>query len=186
MKAKKQRLGFDLDGIFIAPPLLIPKSLIEKLYKKQSVNLSYRIPGDFERKIRVASHYHTLRPAIRKNVAAVRKIFDDDKFSLFLISSRFSFLDKRTDEWLRAHKIKNYFEKMYFNINDKQPHIFKNEMIKKEGIEVYVDDDYDLLNYLSKENPKVEFYWISKRGAMGKLPSNIHVIQDLEEFRKEI
>jgi hypothetical protein len=185
MTKSKLRIGIDFDKIFVNYPPIVPGSLIEYLYKRKNRRLKYRIPGEIEKKIRVLSHIPLLRPPIKRNIDSLKKIFNRNNSSIYLISSRFSFLKGRTESWDKKHKISQYFKKMYFNFNDEQPHIFKNKIIKKEGIRKFIDDDLDLLMYLSQENPKVEFYWISSNRKHTKLPANITKIKDLEELREK-
>lgn len=182
--AKKTKLGFDLDGIFIGPPLFVPKSIIEYIYKKSNKNLSYRIPGELESKIRVASHYHLLRPAIKKNIMSLVKISELPEISIFLVSSRFSFLKARTETWIKIQSMGKFFTKMYFNYENEQPHQFKDRIIKKEKIDKFVDDDLDLLMYLSKKNPDVQFYWVGWNKPPPILPENITRVKNLEELKE--
>lgn len=182
---KKIKIGFDFDRVFVSYPPIIPSSLIEYLYKKRNHKLSYRIPGKFEQKIRVLSHTSFLRTPIKANITTLKKIFNNDNYEIYLISSRFSFLKKQTKMWDEKHRISKYFEKMYFNFNDKQPHLFKDDVIKKENIEKFVDDDLDLLLFLSKNNPDIEFFWLSSQKKYPPLPANIHQIKNLEELRKK-
>ena len=179
-----KKIGFDLDGIFIGPPLFIPRSLVEQLYKHKSSKLSYRIPGNLEKKIRIISHHHLLRPPIKENIDTLKKIVKRNDLSILLVSSRFSFLKEKTDKALVHNHIKENFKNMYFNSLDQQPHIFKNNLIKIENIGKFVDDDLDLLLFLSKENPDVRFFWVSDRKS-NALPKNITRIKNLEEFNSK-
>ncbi len=172
-------IGFDLDGIFVDHPPLVPKSIIEWLYKKKGNGLSYRFPGKLEQKIRILSHIPILRPPIRNNLKSLRKA---DMNNLFLVSSRFSFLKEMTFEWDKKNNIFSYFKKVYFNDEDKQPHLFKDEIIKREKITEFVDDDLDLLFYLARQNPNVCFFWLSTTRAKIPLPPNIKSIRSLEDF----
>lgn len=177
-----KKIGFDLDGIFIGPPLFIPRNLVEQLYKRSSHNLSYRIPGDFEKKIRIISHHHLLRPPIKENIRVLKSIAERPDLSISLISSRFSFLKEKTNKALSYNHVKENFNSMYFNLKNEQPHLFKNRLIKKEGIGKFVDDDLDLLLFLAKENPDVKFYWVGISNRKIMLPKNITKIKNLGEF----
>lgn len=183
MSLQKVRIGFDLDGIFIDSPPFIPKRIIEKLYKRSDNALSYRIPGKAEQKIRVLSHFPIIRPPIKKNISSLIQTSKNKDINLYLISSRFSFLKKRTSQWDEKNKLLNYFKKVFFNDRDEQPHLFKNRVIREEKIEKFIDDDIDLLKYLAKENPKVEFFWLNPgNNSRTDLPQNIKIIKNLEEF----
>lgn len=172
------KIAFDLDGVFINHPPLVPKSVIERLYKRKGNGLSYRFPGKLEQKIRILSHMPILRPPIRNNLNSLRKA---NMNNLFLVSSRFFFLKERTFEWNKKNNIFSCFKKVYFNDEDKQPHLFKDEVIKNERIEKFIDDDLDLLLYLSGKNPTVEFYWVGPSETETLTP-NITEIRDLKEF----
>lgn len=188
----KQKIGFDLDRVFVSYPPLIPEIIIDNLYKNGFIpnkksqgtrELKYRFPGNIERKIRTFSHTPFLRMPIKKNLKSLIRITETNNVDLYLISSRYSFLKQKTNALIEKHKINKYFQKLYFNFDDKQPHIFKNEVIKKEKIEKFIDDDLDLLLYLEKQNPSVKFYWLSKKGINTKLPDQIKIIKNVEEFR---
>lgn len=175
---KTQKIGFDFDGVFISHPPFIPKALIEKLYKKNSNQLSYRYPGKLEQKIRILSHFPMLRPAIKENLMAFKKYGAP---SAILISSRFCFLKSRTYQWDQRNDLFKYFRKTYFNDKNEQPHKFKDRLIKHENLNKFIDDDLDLLLFLSKQNPKVDFYWLSNSHTT-KLPINITHIKTLQDF----
>lgn len=178
---KKTKIAFDFDKVFVNYPPFVPSALINYLYKKRNHNLSYRIPGKLEQKIRVLSHSSFLRLPIKKNIEVLSNMFTKDNLEIFLISSRFSFLREKTNDWNRRNNMAQYFKKMFFNFNDEQPHLFKDRIIKQENIQKFVDDDLDLLLFLAKNNPRVKFYWIGP-SKTETLPPNIAHIRDLKEF----
>ena len=176
------KIGVDFDKIFVSPPPLIPPSVIEMFYKKKNGSLSYRIPGAVEKRIRALSHSPFLRKPIRENLDYIQKISYKNP-ELYLISSRFSFLKNKTDVWFKKYGIGKYFKKAYFNYEDKQPHIFKDEMLKILHIDTFIDDDLDLLLYLSEHNPKIKFYFLTNKKILpNRLPQNINQIYNLQEF----
>jgi hypothetical protein len=84
-----------------------------------------------QQKVRVISHHHLLRPPIKVNIEALKKISSDKKNKTYLVSSRFGFLKGRTEAILKRYKLKDYFSGAYFNYKNEQPHIFKERIIKK-------------------------------------------------------
>ncbi|RJQ27463.1 hypothetical protein C4577_01380 [Candidatus Parcubacteria bacterium] len=178
------RIGFDFDKVFADYPPLIPSKVINYLYKKHNHKLSYRIPGRFEQKIRVLSHHTFFRPPIKRNIEALKKITKEKDLEIFLISSRFQFLKERTEKWLNKNNFKKYFKELYFNFENQQPHLFKDDIINKLKIKKYIDDDLHLLMYLAQKHPEIDFYWIENNFDKDKfdLPSTIIPIKDLEEF----
>ncbi|OGH19075.1 MAG: hypothetical protein A3F31_01105 [Candidatus Levybacteria bacterium RIFCSPHIGHO2_12_FULL_38_12] len=176
-------IGFDLDGIFIDKPPFVPKVIIERLYKKKNGAIKYRIPGRFEQIVRKISHAKLFRPAIKQNIKYLHKIHKFNSHRCYLISGRFGFIQKQTDHILNAYKISNVFYKRCVNLQSKQPHLFKNEMLKKLKIKKFVDDDLDLLIFLSKKNPSITFYWLNEKENK-KLSKNLFAIKNLQNILK--
>ncbi len=157
---KKVRIGFDFDKVLVNYPPLIPDLFINWIYKKRSKTLKYRFPGSIEQKIRILSHFPPFRHPMNENIEVVKKLSKKNT-PIFLISGRFGFLEKRTNHWLNKYNLKKYFQEIHFNFQNEQPHIFKDRMIKKLHLTHFVDDDLDLLMYLAKNNPTIQFYWIN-------------------------
>lgn len=175
-------IGFDLDNIFISTPPLVPKKLIDKLYKKRDNGvLLYRIPTLAEQLLRRASHTPMFRPAIKENLEFLKQISKEDN-KLYLISSRFKFLEKRTAKLIKRYGFDKIFDEMYFNFENVQPHIFKNDVLKKLNLDIYVDDDLSLLKHVEKANNKTKFFWIKTFDKKGDLPKNISAISKLSEI----
>jgi hypothetical protein len=70
---------------------------------------------------------------------------------------------------------------MYFNYDNKQPHEFKNEIIKKLDLDILVDDDLQLLEYLTDKNPKTKFFWLNEKVSK-PLKKNLFAIKYLSEM----
>lgn len=180
------RIAFDLDKVFANYPPFIPYFVIDRLSKKPTEDLKYRYPGKLEEKIRVWSHHPSLRPPITANVEALKELSQNKKNDLYLVSGRYGFLKKRTNEWFQKNKIKDIFKRTYFNFENEQPHIWKNRILRQLQIEKLVDDDLELLLYLAEKNPKVEFYWLANYPfpiPKPLLPKNVHSVKNLREFK---
>ncbi len=112
-------IGFDLDGIFINTPPLVPKELIEKLYKKKDNGvLLYKIPSSSEQLFRKATHLPMFRPPIKDNLKFLKSISKKDH-KLYLISSRFKFLEKETNQLVKKYGLDTVFDGIYFNFDNK-------------------------------------------------------------------
>ena len=189
-------LGFDFDKVFIDYPPFIPYVFVDYLYKgslvfrknrTKDIVLHYRFPGPFEQKVRILSHYPIFRHVIKKNIESLKRISGNKNYKTYLVSSRFGFLKNRTTTLLKKNKLENYFDGVYFNFENKQPHLFKEETIKKLKIDTYIDDDLDLALYLSKKIPTLKIYWLKDgRKKEGPLPKNITAISTLKELEKYI
>ncbi len=181
-------IGFDLDKIFINYPPFMPDWLIDKLYKeKDNGILKYRIPGKAEQLIRKASHHPILRPLIKENVDFLGQLAKDKNNNLFLISSRFEFLKRRTDKLSKKYHFDEIFKKLYFNYNNIQPHIFKDEAIKEAKIDRYVDDDLSLLKYVAGTNPETLFFWLHPANHTQKqLDKNLFAITHINQLLESV
>lgn len=189
-----KKIGFDFDKIFVSYPPIIPDKLIDFIYKGRfalipkkdmdKINLKYRIPGRIEKKIRIISHNYIFRPPLVNNIKTLRLIHRTTDHKLYLVSSRFGFLKDKTNYWLDKNKLKSEFHEIHFNFNNSQPHLFKEKTIKNSNITHYVDDDLDLLVYLSKKNPNLNLFWLTKNKKTNykNLPLNIKMIKSIKEF----
>jgi len=177
-------IGFDLDKIFINFPPLVPSKIIEWFYKgKPNGILKYRIPGRTEQLFRLLMHYPLFRQPIKKNIEFMKKLVTENTHTYYLISSRFGFLKKTTEKLVYKYGIGKIFKSLHFNFSNKQPHFFKNEVIKKLNLDMYVDDDLQLLEYLVNENPKTRFFWLNNKMSC-PLRKNLFAIKDISEMFK--
>lgn len=174
------KIGFDFDKIFIDYPPFVPSRLIDRLYKDtDGKELRYRIPAKAEQYIRLFSHYPIFRPLIKQNILTLKKNSSEKTNTYFLISSRFGFLKNRTELLIQKLNFDTLFEEMYFNYENKQPHLFKQEIIKNLSLDRYVDDDLSLLTYLAKCFPKIRFYWLGNKKK--KIKNNLFAIKNISD-----
>jgi len=153
-------IGFDLDKIFINTPPLIPNSIIQRLYgQKINGKLVYRIPSQPEQVFRKMTHHPLFRPPIKSNLNFLKSISKENN-KLYLISSRYGFLKKETNQVITHYGLDKIFDGLYFNFSNEQPHVFKNKLLKELHLDIYVDDDLSLLQYVAKDNPKTKFFWL--------------------------
>lgn len=175
-------IGFDLDKIFVNYPPFVPTKIIDWLYKgKPNGTLKYRIPSRLEQIIRILSHYPFFRPPITKNMNYVKNLALANINKYYLISSRFSFLEKKTTGLIKRYSLDKIFNAMYFNYENRQPHEFKNEIVKKLDLDMYVDDDLQLLEYLVDKNPKTKFFWLNNKVSK-PLGKNLYAIKNISEM----
>lgn len=175
-------IGFDFDKVFIDYPFFIPAFIIDKVYKnKSNGELSYRIPKKAEQLIRLFTHRQIFRRPIKENMLFMEKLVKENNHKYYLISGRFGFLKKTTEKLIKKYGFEKMFKHLYFNFDNNQPHIFKNEIIQKLGIERYVDDDLNLLKFLAQENPRIKFFWLNKKTTK-PLGKNLFAIKNLPEM----
>ena len=177
-------IGFDLDKIFIEYPFFLPDFVVDKTYKIIfNNNIIYRIPSKPEQFLRLLLHYPLLRQPINKNIEFVKNIYKNNTDNYFLISGRFGFLKNRTDEIIKKYELDKVFKKILINFDNEQPHIFKSTLMKQLKIDKYVDDDFFLLKYAAKRNPKTKFFWLNKK-IDKPLDKNLFAIKNISEMFK--
>lgn len=176
-------IGFDLDGIFVGLHPLIPKEFIEWLYKgPQNHKPRYRFPStQLEQNIRIWSHIALLRPKISGNAEFLKELSADKKNNIFLISSRYEFLTKQTLSLFKKYDLENYFFKIYLNSQNEQPHLFKKAVLEKLNLDIFVEDDLMLLQFLQKFFPKTKLLWYNPNNTK-RIPSGILHIKSLKEI----
>lgn len=178
------KIGFDFDKVFIDYPPFIPDYFFDRFYKKKANGiLLYRIPSRPEQVFRKLTHLSFMRPVIKENYAFLQDISKKDN-SLYLVSSRFGFLEQVTTRLIQKYRFDRVFDGLFFNFNNRQPHLFKNEVIKNLGLDVYVDDDLPLLRYVARHNKKTTFYWLNKKKT-GPMTFNIIGITNLSAILPE-
>lgn len=183
MARKKVKIGFDLDGVIIDKPPLIPKRILEWLVRShESKRLAYRYPtSPWERWLRWLTHHPLFRPPIKKNLRLVRELSKNKKYKFYVISSRYSFLKERTKQWFRTYRFNGVFEAVCLNLDNEQPHIFKERKIKELGIEIFIDDDFPLCHYLSQKLPEIIIFCFEGQRHKKRRLTNFRKIESLKE-----
>lgn len=177
----RKSIGLDLDGVLVGLPPLTSPTIIETLYKDQkSEKLSYRFPGILEQKIRRLSHLPFVRPPLEPNCATVKNT--SSKYDLYLVTGRYKFLEDLTYIWLKKYNLYNSFKEIYINIDNKQPHIFKSEIIAKLKLNLYIEDDFDSIMYCATRNKKTHFYWYTNSEGERLNTSNVTLVKNLSKI----
>lgn len=172
-------IGFDFDKVFIDYPPFIPDYFFDRFYKKKTKKtLLYRLPSKPEQLFRRLTHLSFLRPVITENLLFLKKLAKKHHH-LYLVSSRFSFLKQATTQIVKRHHFDTLFDGLYFNFKDEQPHLFKTRMIKKLKLDMYIDDDLALLQYVAKKNTTIKLYWLNKH-VIGKVDDRITGVTSLD------
>ena len=149
---KNIKIAFDLDGVLADKPPLVPKALLEYLFRGGTKrDLHYRYPrARLEISLRKLSHFYLFRPPIKRNIALLRRVKEAGA-KVYLVSSRYSFLEKETKIWLKKRGLANIFEKVFLNLKDEQPHLFKEKVLRGIEPDFYLEDDQLVVDYLKRK-----------------------------------
>lgn len=157
----KVKVGFDLDGVLFFNPLRIVRKPIELLKKNilHKDTMNFYIPkSPLEKLMWRLVHMSSIRPA--SGWERIRELAKEGRIEPYLITARFKCLEKDFNRCLSSLHAPDYFVGCYQNSSDEQPHLFKEKMIKKLGIEYYIEDNWNIVSHLSTStNAKV--LWIT-------------------------
>jgi len=153
MKKKQSALkvGFDLDGVILYNPARIARPIIAQikhlLFGKKRDLKFYHPKTEVEKWFWWLFHKSSIY--IAPGLDEVKKLVKTKKIKAYLITSRYSFLKNDLKKWLKKTKIDQYFDGIYYNKNDEEPHLFKERMINKLKLDVFVEDNWDIVKYLN-------------------------------------
>jgi len=156
----KIRLGLDFDGVVAYNPFRLVRAPWA-FFKNRFLGvkkLSFFYPkNQFEKMIWIIMHDSSILPA--RGSGLLRELVDQDLIEVHLISGRYSFLDNHLYAWLDRFGLRKIFRSINFNEQDKQPHLFKETVIKKLGVDIFIEDNWDIVDYLDGRS-KAQIYWI--------------------------
>lgn len=176
------RIGFDMDGVLLYNPGRIIRPFISSLKRlllmKKKLTFYYpKTPYEkvFWRFVHKSSIFNA------PGLSEITKLVHEGKIEAYLITARYNFLGSSVENWVKKNKLETTFKGVFYNSKDEQPHKFKEHMVKKLGLDMYVEDNYDIVNHLS-ETTSAEVLWIYNildRGTVfpKKFPHLRHAIE---------
>lgn len=161
MTKKPIRVGFDLDGVILYNPARIVRP-ITKFIKKQvlhqkNVTAFYIPKTKLERAIWHIFHYSSI--FVAPGFDQIRKLTKAGVIEPYLVTARYSFLERDLRVWLQRLQIDSFFKGVYFNELDEQPHLYKERVIKNLKLDFFVEDNYDIVRHLEHSIP-TKIIWI--------------------------
>jgi len=169
--SKLIRIGFDFDGVIAYNPFRIVRAPVS--YIKRNVigkkKLSFYYPkSPIQKYIWTMLHNSSVIPA--KGIGLFKDLVEKKHIEAHLITGRYSFLDNHLETWLAKYGLKSYFKTINLNKKDEQPHQFKHRMIRHYNLDYFIEDNLDIVEYLSsqfnsaatghKSKDRTKIYWI--------------------------
>ncbi|MEO6508779.1 MAG: hypothetical protein ABIO02_02400 [Patescibacteria group bacterium] len=159
-----KRVGFDLDGVVLYNPMRIFRpfiSLAKKNDKDEHV-VRFYVPQKKLMKV-IWKLIHKSSLFVAPGFYDTIKLLKDNNIEAYLITGRFGTLKEDFDKWMKKVDAKNNFKAFYHNPKDEQPHLFKKRMIDELKLDVFIDDNWDIVHYLSSEfkNTNKKILWIT-------------------------
>lgn len=183
---KTIRVGFDLDGVVAKHSLggfwVRIRRLKEEILKKLHTDAYYYPKTTLERGVWKIINWLRIPDVEGINLARGLK---KKGWKFYLITGRFNFNYPLTVKWLKRHNLYDFFEKVYVNVGDVDPTVFKKEKIKQEKIDFFIDDDLEVLNNLNGECLKLLWVVPKHRNGSENGYHNINTCKDLHEALKK-
>lgn len=162
MANKVIRVGFDLDGVILYNPIRTfrPIAAFFKpfFFRKNSNNFYF--PKTSIEKV-FWTILHSTSYCISPGYNELIKISKLKKIELYIITARYSFLKKEFVKWIKKLNALKYFKGCYFNKNDLQPNEFKHKMIIKLKLDIFVEDNWGVIQKLNGDIKKIKVLWIT-------------------------
>ncbi len=160
MATKPLKVGFDLDGVLLYNPtrvvrpliVLFKHAFIKKREKKFTIPKSR--PAKFIWKL---AHYSSFATA--GGLDDIERLVRAGKIEAHIVTARFDFLENDFKRKLKTLNKNGIFESAHFNKKNEQPHLFKERMIQELKLDAFIEDNYDIVSYLSKKH-STKVLWI--------------------------
>ncbi len=163
MNKAKIKIGFDLDGVILFNPSRVFRSLISKskqahLLPRKELEF-YHPTSQLEKLLWLLVHKSSFKLAV--GFAQLEELALSNQLELYIVSARFACLRSDTQKWQKVIDRNHIFKGIYFNDQDEQPHLFKQKMIKMLDLDIFVEDNWDVVHYLSNNQQKTQVWWLS-------------------------
>lgn len=161
MSKKPLRVGFDLDGVLLYNPARIVRPLIvfAKKFIVHQKKTKFFIPHTaFEQWIWKILHYSSL--FIAPGLNEIKTLVDEGKIEAFIITGRYGFLKDDFEKWMNKVNKNAVFKKAYLNTRNEQPHVFKKRTIRSLNLDIFIEDNWDIVKQLNVGIKKPKVLWI--------------------------
>ncbi|MEK7097098.1 MAG: hypothetical protein AAB705_03140 [Patescibacteria group bacterium] len=162
---KQLRVGFDLDGVLLYNPARIIRpimSFVKKYVLKRDLNKFYYPKNKIEKFIWWLLHKSSLWPS--HGIKELIKLVKQKKINAYVVSARYELLQKDFIHWINIIDPDKAFSGYFYNNKNDQPQLFKEKMINKLKLDIFVEDNWDIVSHLNLkskgQNPKAKIFWI--------------------------
>jgi len=181
------RVGFDLDGVLLYNPARIVRpfvSFIKRIFLHKKKLRFYYPKTNHEKLFWRLVHKSSIYNA--PGISEITKLVETGKIEAYLVTARYNFLGSNVEKWVKQNKLEKTFKGVFYNSKDEQPHEFKERMIKKLSLNMYVEDNFDIVNHLTKTTP-AEILWIYNiLDRKTVFPRKFPHLKDVVDFLKSL
>lgn len=161
MKRQPLRVGFDLDGVLLYNPARIVRPIIVFLKKyllKRDLDKFYYPKNRLEKIFWFILHKSSLWPS--PGIKELVKLVKQKKINAYVVSARYELLEKDFARWINIIDPDKVFSGCFYNNKNDQPQLFKEKMINKLKLDIFVEDNWDIVKHLKIKSKKLKIYWI--------------------------
>lgn len=161
VRKKPLRVGFDLDGVILYNPARIVRpvfALFRYLFIKKKKTAFYIPKSKLEKLMWLIVHKSSL--FLAPGVKDLQSLIETGKIEAYIITGRYDSLKNDFDKWMEKIEAKKYFAGYFHNSKEEQPYIFKKRMIVKYKLDVFVEDNWDIIQLLNNDTAKTKILWI--------------------------
>jgi len=162
MAAKKIKIGFDLDGVVLYNPVRIFRPIaafLKSLLGTKKYKLFYFPKTKVEKIVWSLIHKTSFKPAF--GLKRLKSLVKSKKIEAYIITARYDFLKNDFEGWMKKINKNKIFKNVYYNKTNLQPNAFKEKMINKLKLDIFVEDNWGVVQKLTKKVKKTRLYWIT-------------------------
>lgn len=161
-KRKLVKVGVDLDGVVAKHAMRgfwVSLRKLKEFFLKKSHSSNYYYPSTEVEKLGWKV-INSARLPFDKKGKDIKIFLKENRLELYLITSRFKFLEKLTYLWLKKYRLDHLFTKVIINNKNQNPLIFKLNTVKKLNLDCLIDDDFEVIQYLKDRTDK-KLFWVN-------------------------
>lgn len=161
MKKQPLKVGFDLDGVLLYNPARVVRPIIvlfKKIFLPKEVNTFHYPKTKFQEFIWFLLHKSSI--FVAPGLEDIKGLVKTNKIEAYIISARYESLRNDFNNWLNKIDAKKNFTACYYNNNDEQPQIYKLRKIKELKLDIFIEDNWDIVKYLNSQLKKTKIIWI--------------------------
>jgi len=155
------KVGFDLDGVLARHYL---DRFWFRMRRKKEKELSarngrgYLYPETWLERLffTIINRLRRISPLDQKEIKALAS---QEGLKVYLVTGRFGFLQGLTLDWLERNDLVRYFSYVFLNKENQDPTCFKASVINRQGLDIFVDDDLEVLGRLSSKTG-AKLFWL--------------------------
>ncbi len=162
---KKIRVGFDLDGVILYNPIRVlrPIASFLKFFKPllfhEKADAFYFPNSSLEKLFWRLLHKTSYK--LNDGVDEIKRLSEKGVIEPYIITARYSFLKNDFDYWVNKINNKPFFRYYHYNKDDMQPNAFKEKMIRELKLDIFIEDNWGVIQKLNGSLSKTKVFWIS-------------------------